>query len=75
MFVYIVWFRLEADIFSGIPRVPGFPWDSRRMGVIFAINHGIWTVQDKWLTGADGSGNQPIAKTTKKKAKSKCTIL
>ena len=28
-----------------------------RMGVNFTVNHVIGTVQDKKLTGADGSGN------------------
>ncbi|XP_073695623.1 extracellular matrix organizing protein FRAS1 [Garra rufa] len=38
----------KADIFSGIPRVTGFPWDSCGMGVIFAINYGIGTNNTSW---------------------------
>ena len=59
---------LEADICSGIPWVTGFRRDSSRipagfqrdsngMGVNFTVNHVIGMVQDKKLTGADGSGN------------------
>ncbi|MEQ2309423.1 hypothetical protein AMECASPLE_038528 [Ameca splendens] len=39
--------RLEADIFSGVPRVTGFPWESRGTGDSISKDHVIGTVQDK----------------------------
>ncbi len=40
-------FGLEADIFSGIPRVTGIPRESRGMGNKIATNHVIGTGQEK----------------------------
>ncbi len=39
--------RVEADIFSGIPRVTGIPRDSRGMGNKIAMNHVIGTGGEK----------------------------
>ncbi len=41
-----VW-RVEADIFSGIPRVTGIPRESRGMGNKIATNHVIGTGREK----------------------------
>ncbi len=49
--------RLEADIFSGIPRVTGIPRESRGMGNKIATNHVIGTGQEKMPAGVGGTGN------------------
>ncbi len=38
---------VEADIFSGIPRVTGIPRDSRGIGNKIATNHVIGTGEEK----------------------------
>ncbi len=49
--------KLEADIFSGIPRVTGIPRESRGMGNKIATNHVIGTGQEKMPVGVGGTGN------------------
>lgn len=46
-----VW-GIETDICPGMPRVPGFSWDSCWMGVSIGKNHVIGMVQDYILIGA-----------------------
>ncbi len=44
--------QIEADIFSGIPRVTGIPRDSRGMGNKIATNHVIGTGEEKNVIGS-----------------------
>ncbi len=49
--------EVEADIFSGIPRVTGIPRESRGMGNKIATNHVIGTGEEKMYSGVGGTGN------------------